>query len=108
MNIIKWLAEAKANLKLPPHVKAECRRDKEGLPAYDPGIEKVIEESIKWLCRAQDNSLSKDDGVARHFSLVDGWSSSYPETTGYIVPTILAYAKMKGDDAIRQIGRAHV
>ena len=26
---------------------------------------------------------------ARHFSLIDGWGPSYPETTGYLVPTVL-------------------
>lgn len=25
------------------------------------------------------------------FHLVDGWTSSYPETTGYIIPTLIAY-----------------
>jgi len=102
MKIIEWLLEAKANFQLPARAKAEYRLDRVGLPEYDPGIEKVIEEGIKWICFAQDNSLSKDGGVARHFSLIDGWGSSYPETTGYIVPTLLAYANMKDDDAIRQ------
>ena len=30
--------------------------------------------------------------MARHFSLIDGWSTSYPETTGYIIPTLLSCA----------------
>jgi hypothetical protein len=48
--------------------------------------------AIQWLGRAQDYSATADGGVARHYSLLTGWGSSYPETTGYIVPTILAYA----------------
>jgi hypothetical protein len=36
--------------------------------------------------------------VARHFSLLDGWSTSYPETTGYIVPTVLRCAEDREDD----------
>ena len=63
----------------------------------DPGIEKAIDEGIAWLGRAQDQSASQDGGVASHFSLVKGWSTSYPETTGYIVPTMLAYAKLRGE-----------
>jgi uncharacterized protein YyaL (SSP411 family) len=41
--------------------------------------------------RAQD--AGSDDGLAS-FHLVDGWSSSYPETTGYIIPTLLSMAEV--------------
>lgn len=68
-------------------------QDAKGLPKTDPGIEHVIRECVNWIGRAQDHSRSQDGGVARHFSLIDGWGSSYPETTGYIVPTLLSYAK---------------
>jgi len=33
--------------------------------------------------------------VARHFSVIDGWSASYPETTGYIIATLTEYGKEK-------------
>jgi len=55
----------------------------------DPGPERVIAECLGWLGRAQDNSTTTDGGVARHFSIKNGWSASYPETTGYIVATML-------------------
>src|SRR6185369_15780452 len=41
-----------------------------------------------WLAAAQDSQ--KDGGIAGRYRLDRGWSSSYPETTGYIVPTLLA------------------
>ena len=44
-----------------------------------------------WLARAQD--AQADGGISGRYSLKTGWSSSYPETTGYIVPTFLALAK---------------
>jgi len=93
-------------LRLPRAARAEHRRDRRGLSAQDPGIERAIEEGVAWLCRAQDHSVSHDGGVARHFSLVTGWSSSYPETTGYIVPTMLAYARWRRAEPIRQRARA--
>jgi hypothetical protein len=62
----------------------------------------VIEEAVAWLCRANDESRSQDGGVARHYSLIDGWGPSYPETTGYIIPTMLARAKSSGDEALRR------
>ena len=54
--------------------------------------ERVLHEVIDWLCRAQDHSASADGGVARDYSLIHGWATSYPETTGYIIPTFLAYS----------------
>ncbi len=87
---------------LPKAARAECRRDRLGLPTDDPGIERAVNESIGWLSRAQDHSSSRDGGVASHFSLVHGWSASYPETTGYIVPTMLAYAALREDGTVRQ------
>ena len=84
-------------LRLPPQARVEYRRDIKGLPGVDPGIDQAIAAAVGWLCRAQDRSWSTDGGVARHFSLLDGWSSSYPETTGYIVPTLVACAKATED-----------
>jgi len=63
----------------------------------DPGIEIAIDTGIAWLARAQDESTSHDGGVSKHFSLISGWGSSYPETTGYIVPTTIAYAHLRDD-----------
>ena len=105
INYPKLLQKASAAhryLKLPPAAKAEHRLDRLGIPARDPGIETAIEEGLDWLLRAQDNSISKDGGVARHFSLITGWSASYPETTGYIVPTMLKYAKVYKNEVVRQ------
>src|SRR2546422_9237150 len=61
--------------------------------------------AIEWLVRAQD--ATPDDGASRAFSLAwrpyfgrGGWQPSYPETTGYIIPTLYA--------AARRLGRAEL
>jgi len=59
----------------------------------DIGNQDAIERIMDWLCRAQDQSATQDGGVARDFSLTDGWAASYPETTGYIIPTFLSEAR---------------
>ncbi|MHB8958674.1 MAG: prenyltransferase/squalene oxidase repeat-containing protein [Candidatus Limnocylindrales bacterium] len=41
-----------------------------------------------WLRRAQ--AATVDGGVSWGYQLGGGWAASYPETTGYIVPTYLA------------------
>jgi hypothetical protein len=88
-------------LQLPQAAKAERRIDASGLPPHDPGIARAIDEGVAWLGRAQDQSTSTDGGVARHYSLITGWGTSYPETTGYIIPTMLAYASLCGDETAR-------
>lgn len=53
-----------------------------------------LEATMRWLVHAQD--VGDDEGVARMFHIRNGWGSSYPETTGYIVPTFFAYADYSG------------
>ena len=60
-----------------------------GLTNPDRGPERVIADCLAWLGTAQDRSASADGGVARHFSIKTGWAASYPETTGYIIATLL-------------------
>lgn len=66
----------------------------------DPGTAKVVEAGLKWLSIAQDCSSSADGGVARHYSLITGWSTSYPETTGYIIPTFIEHARRSSDSVL--------
>ena len=82
--------------------RRQAKIDRRGLPQFDPGPEKIIHEGIAWLGRAQDHSASNDGGVARDFSLIKGWATSYPETTGYIVPTMLDYARAFNDESTRE------
>ncbi|HEV8448539.1 MAG TPA: formyltransferase family protein [Gemmatimonadaceae bacterium] len=58
--------------------------------------------AAEWLARAQD--AQADGGVSGRFLVGRGWSSSYPETTGYIVPTFLALESEAGMRGYR--GRA--
>jgi len=60
--------------------------------------------AAQWLCTAQD--ASTDGGVAGRYYFDRGWSSSYPETTGYILPTFLALATRLGDARFHARARA--
>ena len=77
-NLLTSLRLLRDYLQLPSNAKSECYRDFLGLPKEDPGIDRAVDEGIGWLCRAQDNSMTRDGGVARHFSLISGWSSGSP------------------------------
>jgi hypothetical protein len=99
------LRRANEYYSLPKFAQQETRRDQQGLPQDDPGSQTAIDYSLQWLCVAQDKSASHDGGVARHYSWVDGWSTSYPETTGYIVPTILEHGAKRQDRDLIDRGR---
>jgi hypothetical protein len=79
--------------------RAEMKRERrEG--HQDVPIDVAISEALAWLGRAQDHSLSADGGVARHYCLITGWGESYPETTGYIIPTFIRQARISGDTSL--------
>ena len=49
-----------------------------------------LEAALRWLLLCQDKS--GDDGFVGRYRLDDGWTTSYPETTGYIISTLLSLA----------------
>lgn len=65
-----------------------------------------LDAVMAWLCRAQDVTKKdgmRDDGVAQTFLVRSRrWAASYPETTGYIIPTFYRYWHVTGRDDIRQ------
>jgi uncharacterized protein YyaL (SSP411 family) len=56
--------------------------------------------AAEWLLRAQE--ATPDNGVSGGYSFEDGWIPSYPETTGYIIPTLISYSEFSGDPAFRE------
>ena len=48
----------------------------------------------RWILQAQH----PDGGIAAYYSLLSGYSASYPEVTGYIVPTLYDHAQQIPDD----------
>jgi hypothetical protein len=82
---------------VPPAARSIVAADRSGVTADDPSPARIVAECLGWLERAQDGSATADGGVARHYSAISGWAASYPETTGYIVPTMLAGAAATGN-----------
>ncbi len=75
-----------------------CRNQRKGYTDHDHLL-----AAAQWLCRAQD--VSSDGGVSGRYRLREGWSSSYPETTGYIIPTFLALKHELGDRSYEERAR---
>ena len=93
------------HLRLPAAARAEHAADRRPPTGTDPGPQAAALACLDWLREAQDRSATADGGVARHYSLVSGWSASYPETTGYIVPTVLATGERFSDPDLTRRGR---
>lgn len=75
---------------------APARRDRSDLPTDDESLRGVA----AWLACAQD--ATGDGGIAGRYRLAGGWTSSYPETTGYTIPTLLTLATVLEDDQFRK------
>ena len=65
----------------------------------DQSLMSHIAAAVQWICRAQD--AFECGGVARSYSMIyhpyferRGWAAPYPETTGYIIPTLFNYARL--------------
>ncbi|MGI8507850.1 MAG: hypothetical protein ACR2MQ_00835 [Gemmatimonadaceae bacterium] len=93
------------NLALPSVAKRAALSDRRSPIQVDPGIDSAVNAALAWLGAAQDNSASSDGGAARQFSLLSGWGASYPETSGYIVPTLLRGQPGRPTDAHVERGR---
>lgn len=63
-----------------------------------------LEEAAQWILRAQ--AATPDDGVSGGYFLEDGWLASYPETTGYIIPSLFAVADRLNRDTYEKAALA--
>jgi hypothetical protein len=55
----------------------------------------ALRSVVDWILRAQ----RPDGGVAAYYSLLTGYSDSYPEVTGYIIPTLHDFCRLTGDSS---------
>src|SRR5574343_1324529 len=72
-------------------------KDKLGLGLTAPSSNRThLDAAIAWLKHAQD--VTGNGGVAQTYLIRSKrWAPSYPETTGYIIPTLYRYATLAGD-----------
>ena len=57
----------------------------------------ALRSVIGWMLDAQ----RPDGGITAYYSLLTGYSESYPEVTGYIIPTLYDFDRLTGDPAAR-------
>jgi hypothetical protein len=91
---------ARAGLRLlHPSLAAVLARDWLGWRRRPKDSRRHLDAAIQWICRAQDRSGGA--GVSAGYSIVHGWHPPYPETTGYIIPTLFDYARLTSRDEFR-------
>src|ERR1051326_509451 len=66
----------------------------------DTAVERHLHEAVEWLKRAQD--AGTDKGVSYGADFGGPFLESYPETTGYIIPTFLKRADFYKDETSTQ------
>lgn len=72
-----------------------------GFPSKKGGDRSHLKETVDWLVRAAEHGKG---GAASHYSLFHGrWLDPFPETTGYIIPTLFDYAAFSGDASYAQL-----
>jgi hypothetical protein len=69
---------------------SELLRDVRGIETVTGSNDRHLSAAVKWLFTAQD--ATDGGGCASVYNLVLGWGGPYPETTGYIIPTLYDYA----------------
>ncbi len=78
------------------------QRPANGLPTTGRWIERHANGAIDWIVRAQ--TASGDCGVSKGYDLMRRrWAPSYPETTGYTIPTLLNAEAALGRPELRQL-----
>ena len=55
----------------------------------DADKERSIHHGTRWLIHSINRGVDRGSGTYYHHS---GWTSAYPETTGYIIDTLLRYS----------------
>jgi uncharacterized protein YyaL (SSP411 family) len=53
-----------------------------------------VDAAVDWLCRTHD--VTGRRGSSKGYSLLHGWLPAYPETTGYVIGTLLEHGERTG------------
>jgi uncharacterized protein YyaL (SSP411 family) len=61
-------------------------------------LETMADQALSWICRSQDRVGSGGVGDYQFH----GWTTGYPEVTGYIIPTFWDYHRLLRRDALAQ------
>lgn len=67
-------------------------------------VDEHLRSAAGWLRRAY--RAADEKGVAARYTFKSGWLSAYPETTGYLIPTLFNYSAYSNDAYFRGMAYA--
>jgi uncharacterized protein YyaL (SSP411 family) len=79
-----------------PSIAHALIRDLLPLPRKIRDSRAHLAATMGWIAAAHEKCNRQ--GVSAGYSLRHGWFPAYPETTGYLIPTLLDYAELIGSD----------
>lgn len=72
------------------------------MPELTPELaNKHADAALKWILKSIE--ATKGMGSSHHYMPVWGWAAAYPETTGYLIETLLDYAELRADEHLRKV-----
>ena len=77
-------------------------RDQLGRGGTSVDYEQALHNIFQWLLKSFE--VTGDGGSSAYYALGSGWQSSYPETTGYLIPTLYDYYDRTQD---KKCGQTH-
>jgi hypothetical protein len=77
-----------------PRDAGRYARDRRGRRSGALDADTALDEAVAWLCRSHDATGRR--GSSKGYSLLHGWMPAYPETTGYVLGTLLEYGERSG------------
>jgi len=66
-----------------------------GKTGQTPSLDESLTKTFSWIKASFE--ATGDGGSAAYYHLGHGWKSSYPETTGYLIPTLYEYSRYSID-----------
>lgn len=77
-------------------------RPKASVQIEGAGGDRHLDGVVSWIAAARQHA--SDGGIAAYFWLAAGrWTASYPETSGYTIPTLYALAAALGRPALAEV-----
>jgi hypothetical protein len=95
--VLSYFLAMLRNPRMTLRVSAQIKAAMQGELA---GSETALKNAADWLLSAQFN-CPDGAGYSRRYRVTFGWDRGYVETTGYIIPTMLAVSGRLGDNRYR-------
>lgn len=86
-----------------PALAKRVLADRNGIPDYNLSTDDSLARTFEWIKASFD--ATPDGGSSAYYRVGHGWKGSYPETTGYLIPTMYDYAADRNSSEWRQLAR---